>query len=174
MNVDNCYQLGDILKTHGLKGEVITHFDVDSPSDYRNLESVFILQSGKMIPFFVSTIRLQGDKARIAFEDITNIDHAQELVGAELYLPINQLPELGKSAYYFHEVIGYSIHQDKVELGEITEIYDQEHNPLFAFVHQGKEVLVPFQDHFILKVDKSAKEIHINLPDGYLEIYMET
>lgn len=173
MNVDNCYQLGYILKTHGLKGELIFHLDVDNPDDYKNLESVFVRQSGKLVPFFVSTIRLQADKARIALEDIVSQDQARQLVGAEVFLPLNRLPDLGGDAYYFHEIIGYSILLEKKELGQLTEIYDQEPNPMFAFLHQNHEVLVPFQDQFVLKVDKSAKEIHINLPEGYLDIYLE-
>jgi len=40
MTIDDCYQLGYIVKTHGLKGEVQIYLDVDAPSDYRNLESV--------------------------------------------------------------------------------------------------------------------------------------
>ena len=174
MNVDNCYQLGDIRKTHGLKGELIVHLDVDNPDDYKELESVFVRQSGKLIPFFVSGIRLQGDNARITLEDINNQDEACQLVGSSVYLPINQLPDLGKNAYYFHEMIGYTVLVDKVELGQLTEIFDQEPNPMFALLHQNKEVLVPFQDQFVKKVDKSAKEIHINLPEGYLDIYLES
>ena len=90
MNVDNCYQLGYILKTHGLKGELIFHLDVDNPDDYKNLESVFVRQSGKLVPFFVSTIRLQGDKARIALEDIVVKDQAHQLVGASDTQTINR------------------------------------------------------------------------------------
>ncbi len=174
MNVDNCYQLGEILKTHGLKGEMIVHLDVDNPADYKNLESVFVRQSGKLVPFFVSSCRLQGDKSRIKLEDIDDQDGAKELVGSEIYLPLTELPDLGMDAYYFHEIIGYSIIMDRKELGQLTEIYDQEPNPMFAFMHGEIEVLVPFIDQFINKVDKAAKQIHINLPDGYLDVYLES
>lgn len=173
MNVGNCYQLGEVLKTHGLKGEVVIHLDVDNPADYKDLESVFARQSGKLVPFFVSSVRLQGDKARIKFDDIDDQNSAKELVGAEIYLPLEMLPDLGKEAYYFHEIVGYSILLEKETLGQLTEIYDQKPNLMFSFDYKGKEVLVPFQDQFVLKVDKVAKQIHINLPDGYLAVYLE-
>lgn len=173
MNVDNYYQLGNVLKTHGLKGEVFIHLDVDRPANYKHLESVFIRQSGKMIPFFISSLRLQGDKARIKFDDIDNQLSAKTLGGCKLYLPLTELPDSGENTYYFHELIGYAIILDKSELGKLTEIYDQERNPMFAFECKGKEVLVPFQDRFVLKVDKVTNQIHINLPDGYLDIYLE-
>jgi 16S rRNA processing protein RimM len=39
--------------------------------------------------------------------------------------------------------------------------------------HQGKEVLIPIQDQIILKVDKAAKKVYCQLPEGLLEIYLE-
>ena len=35
MNIDDCYQLGYIIKPHGLKGELQLLLDVDSPEDYQ-------------------------------------------------------------------------------------------------------------------------------------------
>jgi len=52
MRKDECYQLGHIVKTHGLKGMVNIELDVDQPDEYSELESVFLEQSGNLIPFF--------------------------------------------------------------------------------------------------------------------------
>lgn len=174
MKVDNCYQLGEIVKTHGLKGEVILHLDVDEPEAYRNLESVFLEQSGKLVPFFISSCQIQGETARLKFEDINSVDEAKEVVGDSAFLPVDFLPDLGDEGYYFHELIGYSVVIEKSRVGEVTEIYDQERNPMFGYKHGEHEILVPFQDQFVTKVDKKSKEIHITLPEGYLEIYTES
>ncbi len=174
MKVDNCYQLGGIAKTHGLKGEVILHLDVDDPSAYQNLESVFLEISGKLVPFFISHAQLQGDNLRLKIEDIDDQLGAREIVGAAAFLPVDQLPDLGPDHYYLHEVIGYAVLADGENLGEVFEIYDHDTNPLFGFKMKAHEVLVPFNDEFIQKVDKSSKQIHVKLPDGYLEIYTES
>ena len=53
MHKDECYQLGHIIKTHGLKGMVKIELDVDDPNNYSKLESVFVEKSGNLIPFFI-------------------------------------------------------------------------------------------------------------------------
>ena len=89
-----------------------------------------------------------------------------------IFLPLTLLDET--DGYYYHELIGYNVSCEGNVLGQVSEIYDQERNPLFAFLHEGHEVLVPFQDQFMKSVDKQSKTIDIILPDGYLDIYMET
>lgn len=172
MKVDNCYQLGEVLKTHGLKGEVIVFLDSDFPDKYNELESMFLLQAGKLVPFFLESIQVQGTTARIKIEDIEDQDSAKTLVGLPVYLPLTLLDD--SEGYYYHELIGYDVECDGKSLGKVTEIYDQERNPLFAFDHEGHEVLVPFQDQFLLDVDKAKKSIKLDLPEGYLAIYMES
>jgi 16S rRNA processing protein RimM len=171
MKVDNCYQLGDVLKTHGLKGEVIIFLDSDFPDKYNELESMFLLQAGKLVPFFIESCQVQGNTARLKIEDIEDQDTAKTIVGLPVYLPLSLLDE--SEGYYYHELIGYDVTCDSKILGKVTEIYDQERNPLFAFEHEGFEVLVPFQDQFMKSVDKATKIIVLDLPDGYLDIYME-
>ena len=80
MNIDACFQLGYIVKTHGIKGQVVAFFDVDYPEDYEDLESVFLEQQGRLVPFFIDEIEPQ-QKGRfiIRFEDITTVEQAEKL-----------------------------------------------------------------------------------------------
>jgi 16S rRNA processing protein RimM len=52
-------------------------------------------------------------------------------------------------------------------------IYDLETQDLLGVTHKGKEVLIPIQDGIIKKVDKAAKKVYCQLPDGLLDIYLE-
>lgn len=173
MKVDDCFLLGAIIKTYGYKGEVILHLDVDDPAEYRNLESMFLERSGKLVPFFMEASQLRGDQLRVKFEEVDDEVTAKNLVGATAYLPLNLLPDLGADQYYYHEVVGYRVILDGQIMGTITEVYDHETNPLFVFVWNGNEILVPFRDEFINQVVKARQEMHINLPEGYLDIYTE-
>lgn len=170
MKVDNCYQLGEVTKTHGLKGEVIIHLDTDDPEKYNELESMFLLMAGKLVPFFIESSHVQGTSTRVKIEDIEDVESANRLIGLPVYLPLTLLEEI--DGYYYHELIGFDVMLDGKAIGKVTEIYDQEINPLFAFDCDGQEVLVPFQDQFVQAVNKESRQILINLPDGYLDIYL--
>ncbi|MGV3505183.1 MAG: ribosome maturation factor RimM [Adhaeribacter sp.] len=173
MNIDACYQLGYIVRTHGVKGQVVAFFDVDYPEDYEELESVFLLLGGKLVPFFIDSLELQPDgRIIIRFEDVASIAEAEKLKGTPLYLPLNNLPELGEDQFYYHEVIGYQVvDQTLGELGIIKDVYEMPHQDLMGMEYKGVEVLIPLQDELILRADKKEQKLYVNLPEGLVDIY---
>ncbi len=173
MRVDECYQLGYIVKTHGLKGEVIILLDVDNPLEYMEMESVFLLQNKDLIPFFIARFSLQGNKAIAKFEDIDTLDSAKKLMGCKLYLPLEDLPDLPRGGYYYHDLIGFDVLEKGEKLGSIKSIYQPSSQYLAALEVKGKEVLIPIDDNIIRKVNKDQKEIEVDLPEGLLDIYLE-
>ena len=86
MQVDDCYQLGYVIKPHGLNGELQFLLDVDSPQEYSALESVFVLQGQQLVPFFIESIAVRGNKAIVALEEVESVDEARALKGA-LFTP---------------------------------------------------------------------------------------
>ncbi len=173
MNIEACYQLGYIVRTHGVKGQVVAYFDVDYPEDYEELESVFLLINGKLVPFFIDALDLQPNgRIIMKFEDVNTIGEAEKLKSVPLYLPLANLPELEEDQFYFHDVIGYTVIDEKLgKLGTIKEIYEMPFQDLMAMDYQGVEVLMPVQDELILRADKVAQELFVNLPDGLVDLY---
>ncbi|KAA3436393.1 ribosome maturation factor RimM [Rufibacter hautae] len=175
MTLDACFQLGYIVRTHGTKGQVVAFFDVDFPEEYDELESVFLLINGKLVPFFIDDLNPQDKgKSIIKFEDVNTVADAERLKGVALYLPLNQLPELEEDQFYFHEVIGYTVVDEQLgELGTVQTFFDLPNQDLLAMDYQGHEVLIPVQDEIILRTSKEERKIYVNLPEGLLEVYTQ-
>lgn len=175
MNKEQCFQVGRIAKVHGLRGEVNVVLDVDFPEDYEGLEHLFLEQKGRLVPFFLEHFVIQpGGRALAKFEELDTIEQVESLVGSEAFLPVAELPELDEDQYYYHELIGFEvIDETKGLIGPVQIIYDLETQDLLGVTHQGKEVLIPIQDGIIQKVDKAAKKVYCQLPEGLLEIYLE-
>ncbi|WP_439881520.1 ribosome maturation factor RimM [Pontibacter sp. MBLB2868] len=175
MNIDACFLLGHIVKTHGTKGQVVAFFDVDYPEDYEDLESVFLEQKGRLIPFFIASMDpVKNSRFIISFEDIKTMEQAEALRGTTLYLPLDELPELDEDQFYFHEVIGYQVvDENHGKLGTVKEFYDLPQQQLMAMEYMNQEMLIPVMDEIILRADHDAKELHITLPEGLLEVYTE-
>ena len=175
MKLDDCFELGYIVKTHGVKGQVVALFDVDYPEDYEELESVFLLMAGKLVPFFIERIEHQsGAKFILKFEDLNTIAEAEKLKSTTLYLPLSELPELEEDQFYFHETVGYQVIDEKLgELGTVKEFYEMPNQDLMAMEYQGHEILIPVADDIILKTDKVARKIFVKLPDGLMEVYTQ-
>ena len=173
MDIDSCYQLGYVIKPHGLKGDISIYIDADEPQVYKNLESVLIQQDSQLVPFFISKIKVSGQKAILSLEDSNDIETAQLLKGSALYLPLSALPELKDDQFYFHEIIGFIVEDENLgEIGPVTTVYDAGPQDLLAIEHMGKEVLVPINDETVKRLDKNKKQIFVKIPDGLLDIYL--
>lgn len=173
MGFDDCYQLGYLVKTHGLKGEIVAQLDVDYPEYYSELESVLIDKDGKLVPFFLESIAIQSNKAFVAFEDVDNIDEAAKLVGLSLYLPTDRLPKLPEGKYYYHQLIGMNLLNGNEVIGEVTQFYDLPNNKLLGVDHSGNEVLIPLNDDIIKSVDLNKKVIITELPEGLVDVFLD-
>ena len=174
MQANDCYELGFISKAHGIRGEVKVVFDVNDIYEYTELESVYLLQKGKLIPFFVDAIRIQGESnALIQFRNTYDRDQAEALKGCKLLLPLDLLPETDENGFYYHEVIGYKIHDKELgELGTISDVMEMPGQDLIAMQYKNQEVLIPISDEVVLFPDHENKIMHTQLPEGLLEVYL--
>jgi len=175
MNQDACFLLGHIVKTHGTKGQVVAFFDVDYPEDYDDLESVFLEQQGRLVPFFIDSMEPQP-KGRyiIRFEDIKTMEQAETLRSTALYLPLDELPELEDDQFYFHDVIGYTVvDENHGRLGTVKEFYDLPQQQLMSMNYLDQEMLIPVMGEILLRANHEAKELHVKLPEGLLEVYTQ-
>ena len=172
---DRYFQLGYVVGSHGLKGELKVKLDSDDPVYYQELESIFVNQKQKLVPFFIEWFQIQPDgKALLKLEEVDSADAALALKSSELWLPDDFLPELDEGQFYFHELIGYkALNLPDQEIGTIKDFYTDGPQDLFAVQHGEKEILIPVTDEFIDKVDHDNKTIQFNLPDGLLSIYLD-
>ena len=175
MNIDDCYQLGYIVRKHGLKGEVYAHLDADEPERYQDLESVFVVlkENNVLIPFIIEYINIKDQNAIIKFEEIDDADKAENLKSCQLYLPLEFLPELEENQFYYHEIVGFRvIDKNEGELGSVKNVYEVPNQDLIVMHYKSKEVLIPINDDIVNKVDKEKQVIYTTLPEGLLEIYL--
>lgn len=179
MKVENCFYLGYISKTIGTKGELAFKLDVDSPSSYHGIPMVLVQVLPKdvqLVPYFLEKAELQNnDLLRCKFEGTDTQKDAKSLVGKSLYLPLESLPKLRDDQFYFHEVVGFIIHDEhKGKLGKIEKVLEFSTSNLFSVQVNDKEVLIPVSDEIIVKVDKANKKIHVNCPEGLIDLYLES
>lgn len=166
------YYIGKIVRLHSFKGEVYAKLDVDNPSQYLEMGSVFLSIKNKLVPFFIDRSQF-GSKGmlRIKFEDIDSEEDAKTLLKKELFLPLSFLPEKDEDDFYFHEIIEYQIiDANKGDIGIVTEILEYPGNEIMKIENGYKEILIPINDEFIKKVDKKAKVIRVDLPEGLMDL----
>jgi 16S rRNA processing protein RimM len=167
------FYLGKITKAHGYDGKVTAFLDVDDPSIYESIEMVFVNINQQAVPFFIESSSLKNNKLLIRFQDIDNAEKAASLVNKQLFLPLSMLPKLSGNRFYFHEIIGFMlIDNDFGPLGPIEEILDYPNQAVMQVFYQGKEVLIPISEAVIKKLDRKNKSLHIQAPEGLIDVYL--
>ena len=174
MRKEDCFYLGKIAKKFSFKGEVLAYLDTDEPELYENLESVFVECNKHLVPFFIETSSLhKNDFLRIRFEDVNTEEDADALIGNPIYLPLTMLPKLSGNKFYFHEVIGFEIEDQRLGVfGKIAAVNDTTAQPLFEVLNGEVEMLIPMIDQFLVKIDRENKKVIMNLPEGLVEMYL--
>lgn len=170
----DCFYLGKITKKFSFKGEVLAYIDADNPSIYQNLESVLLDINNKLIPFFIDKISLHKQYTlRIDFEDVKSESDANAIIGRELYLPLSFLPPLKGNKFYYHEIIDFTIEDKRLGVfGKIVGVNDSAAQAYFEVLNGEIEMLIPLLDQFIVKLDRKAQNILVDLPEGLVEMYL--
>ncbi len=174
MQQSDCFQLGYIAKLHGFKGEVSLFLDVTNPNDYASLDAFFIELNGQLTPFFVQSFQLKNKGfAAVKLEGVDSENDAKVLLRKSCYLPLSVLPELDDKHFYDHEVIDFKV-VDTVsgEVGKLAQVIDLSVNPLLQVMNGEKEILIPFVDGLIQRVDRAEKTLYITAPEGLIEMYL--
>ena len=174
MRKEDCFYLGKIVKKYSFKGELLAKLDTDQPELYEHLDAIFVQVRNNLIPFFIESSQLhKSELLRIKFEDVNSEGDADTLLKSELYLPLELLPKLEGNKFYFHEVIGFKIIDKNFgEVGVIKAINDSTAQSLFEVDRNGVEIFIPMNDEFILKVDRMAKTILVETPEGLIDLYL--
>lgn len=174
MRKEDCFYLGKIAKKFSFKGEVLIYLDTDEPELYEELESVFVEIGKNLVPFFILNAGLhRNDFLRVRFEDVDSEADADALIGKSVYLPLSMLPKLEGDKFYYHEVIGFEIDDKRLGVvGKIESVNESAAQPLFEVKNGEVEMLIPIIDEFLVKIDRPNKKVHMNLPEGLVEMYL--
>lgn len=174
MDKKDFYYLGKIVKPSGFKGSLMVFFDVDDITPYRDIEAVFVSAGNDLIPYAIHSLQVKSNtSAYVQFEDINSDDEANALVSAELYLPLSFLPPLKGNKFYYHEVTGFEVIDEKSGLvGQLETVIDQGPQGIFVIKNKGKEILLPITDEIIKKVDRKGKRLLVKAPEGLIDLYL--
>jgi len=175
MKIQDCFRIGSVLKTKGLKGEMQLYVDFDGLEDIE-FDALFIEIAGKLAPFFVESIKYNthNNQAYLHLEDVDTIEKAAALVKKDIYLPNKLKPVKGEEEFTLFDLEGFMVvDEDEGELGIITEINEYPQQLMATVIYKDAEVLFPLNEDIITGIDQVKELLYVDLPEGLLNIYLE-
>lgn len=146
------YEIGKILKTHGIKGDLL----VESRSDFNRFEvgkKVYLNLEGK-IELTISTIRQSNKGLIIRFKGFNDINLVDKFRGLLLYS--DEEPILEDNEFHYGEVIGKEVYNQYGQLiGVVSDIMQVPQGHILRIKTETKDVLVPFNNQFVKEVSST-------------------
>ena len=174
MTTEDCFRIGSILKTKGLKGELNIYVDFDGLEGI-DFKSIFVETAGKLVPYFVESIKyLQKNAAYLYLEDVDTIEKAAMLSKKDIYLPNKLKPKKKKAEFTLFDLKGFTaVDINEGVLGVIDDIQEYPQQIIAAVTYKGCEVLFPLNEDVIKGIDVVKGIVSVDLPDGLLDIYLD-
>lgn len=167
-------KLGKIVAVHGLQGAVVLKHNIQE-TDWLNKDDVLHieLQRDSLIPHFVEQVKgAKAGECIVMLDDLNDADKAKRLIGKNVYADEEMLRNTNVDSPLLY--VGFNlVDKSKGSLGEITNVMQAGPQWIAQIMVEGKEVLIPLADDFILDVNMKNKFIRMDLPDGLLEVYLD-
>ncbi len=172
-SMDSVISIGKLVATFGIKGELVLQHGLGDRSALKDLKALWVeMQRGSRLPYFLENAKPKSaTETWVKLEGISTKEEASMLLQKQVWVDEADFNRL-VSPKAIIALIGYTIWEGNKEIGIVGEIIEQPHQVIAAVMVEGKEALIPLNESTLIGVDRKAKRIKVQLPDGLLDIYL--
>lgn len=179
----NLIEVGRITKAHGIRGEVSVDYNADSfellaDSVYLRGRAADGRESLKK--YKIGGLRLHKGRPLLFLHGVEDRNAAELLRNFALLVPEDRLPEPDEGEIYLRDLPGLEIFvmesrggDKKTSLGRLDSVAEMAGQEIWTILTPaGKEILLPANGEFVLKIDPDQGYALIDPPPGLLELYL--
>ncbi len=168
----DCEKIGFFKKTHGVFGDLVLEYEPEYEISIEEANRFFVELEGLLVPFFLKEEGFRyktANSAIVTFDGVESEKYAKRMVGSSVYLfqeEIIREEEESSNTQFLNYLL---LDEQRGEIGRIEQMDDYSGNLVLTVNYHGQELLVPFNEDFVVKIDDTAKTLKLNIPDGLIE-----
>jgi 16S rRNA processing protein RimM len=175
--IPDVHCVGWISDAHGLKGELYVRLYADQSDWLNELDSFYLLSQKTPAPENINEFKVKVKKPHkkgliIGTPQIQDRTAAENMIGHWFYISEEILiSEDDSSEFYLKEIMGFEVRDQ--QLGVVGKVHGFSSNgeqDLLVLKHNGKEVLIPLIEEFVIEIDFDRGLIEMDLPEGLLDL----
>ena len=171
---DDLVMIGEIVKPHGIRGEVKVFPYSGRPENFKHYERIVLLpartESGTDI-YKVIKSRVQGKLAILKLEGVNSREASQALKKSTVWLKKDDFQKLEPDEYYWHQLENFQVITESGRvLGKVTGLFTTPAHDIMVVTGQGHEYMIPVKADIISNIDEREGKITISPPVGLLDI----
>ena len=159
--MDKIY-VGTIVSTHGIKGEI----RIISKLEQSLKEKVFKVDNSILIndkEYKLRSYRRHKNYDMVLLDDFNNINDVLFLMKQKVYIDSKYI-ELSAKEDFELNYMEYEVITSDNQKGVVKSLEETGNNyKIMRVVINNKEELVPYNEHFLKKIDSSKKQVEIEL-----------
>jgi 16S rRNA processing protein RimM len=176
INKQDYFPVGSIVKPHGLRGGLVVEVEEGYEDFFEGTEFLMVEVEGGLVPFFVTADGVSFRTPTSLYLTFDNIDSAEKVrayCGCKIYLPNDSNTEQ-ETDDELNELLGFTIYDNvRGKLGEVLRVDDFSGNIVLTILYGSHEVLIPLSEELITSFDQEKKELHLDCPEGLIDLYLE-
>ncbi|MCD6187830.1 MAG: 16S rRNA processing protein RimM [Desulfuromusa sp.] len=163
-------EIANIVGTHGLRGDLKARLKSDNSDFLMTTKKICLrLPTGETLNLNVSRQALHKGQVLLRLQGYDSIDQAEKLVGSQILLAENLLPNLSDGEYYWGQLKGLQvIDRGRGEIGRLQQLISTAAHDTYVVKGAFGEILIPAVHQFILNVDLEAGVMQVDLPEGLI------
>jgi 16S rRNA processing protein RimM len=169
----DCEKIGFFKKTHGVFGELVLEYEPQFEYSLENANRVFVEIDGLLVPFFFTEegFRFKTENSAIlTFDGVDSEKYAKRMVGNSVFLFKTEIIEI-PNEFFESQLVNYLLTDEKLgDIGIIEQVDNYAGNIVLTVNYRGQELLTPFNNDFLLEIDKKNKTLKLNLPEGIIDL----
>ncbi len=151
-------EAGEIVTTHGVRGEVKVLSWLDSPEMLCEFDRCRI--SGRK--YVMDSVRVQKTCNLVKLRGVDTMEDAQKLRGKTMEL---YREDISDELIFAAELVDVEVYADGACIGKIKEVLDYPGNSVYV-VQGEREYLIPAVKEFILSTDLERNQMQVKLLKG--------
>ncbi len=170
-NEPQMVMIGEIVRSHGLRGTVKVRATTEDPQRFSLLAKVQLQRDALILgEYLIERVQIGHDEVFVKFHGITDRNQAEQLRGAGVMIPRQARLPAAPDQFYHFEIIGLPAYTAAGEpIGEIVNIETFPAHDVWVIRHGNQERLVPAVKSFIKEVDLQNRRVVITPIPGLLE-----
>jgi 16S rRNA processing protein RimM len=163
--------IAKLVKTRGLRGEIVADVLTDFPERFDNLEKVFAVKpDGETLELEIEKFWFQKNRIILKFAGFDSIEAAETLRKCDISVAEDEAVELETDEFYDWQLQDYTVETiEGVKLGKVKEVLRTGGTEILVVAGEAKEYLIPFAEKICTEVDVENKLIKVDAPEGLLD-----
>ena len=173
MAFNTSFTIGKVTGVHGLGGNLKVWSYAESPETFSPGRTVLLkFESEQGSPYTIVRSAPHKKGVLLNLAGIDTRTKAEALVGMEILIDRDQLPEPEENTWYWQDLIGLDVTDaEKGHIGTITRIFPTGAHDILVVSNdkaekkEDREILVPMHRQFVESVDMENRVMAVTLPE---------